>query len=257
MLRFLWLNFFILICTLVSCAAAFFVIPFNKDGKKIHFYFAVPWAKTILWICGIKIRAEGLENISAQMPYIYMTNHQSYFDIFALLATLSVNFKFIMKQELMKIPILGFTMRNAGYIGIERKDPRKAIKSMNAVAEKIKHGTSILIFPEGTRSKDGRLLPLKKGGFHLALKSGCKIVPIGISNSHRIVPKGSLKINRGSIHLRVGRPISTSPYSKKSISELMDKVQHAIEGLMQHEPRSSENHEESHPTTGYSSSEKA
>jgi len=157
-----------------------------------------------------------------------MTNHQSYFDIFALLAYLPVDFKFIVKQELMRIPLLGFAMRRAGYIGIERKDPRKAVRSIKEAAEKIKGGASVVIFPEGTRSLDGRVQALKKGGFNLALKSGCDIVPVTISNSYRIVPKGSLKINKGSFRVHFGLPISTKEYSKKNMEQLMARVREAI-----------------------------
>ena len=118
------------------------------------------------WICGIKVEVEGLENIESHVPRIYMTNHQSYFDIFALLAYLPVDFKFITKQELMRIPLFGFSMRRAGYIGIEREDPRKAVHSINEATEKIKGGASVVIFPEGTRSLDGRVQPFEKGGFN-------------------------------------------------------------------------------------------
>ena len=161
-----------------------------------------------------------------------MVNHQSAFDIFTLLAFLPVDFKFILKQELMKIPLFGWAMNKAGYIAIDRGDPRKAIQSMNQAAEKIKKGASVLIFPEGTRSEDGHLQSFKKGGFHLAIKSGCDIVPLAICNSYLIVPKGSLKINRGGFKISIGKPISPAGYSKKDIFQLMDKVRDAINGLL-------------------------
>jgi 1-acyl-sn-glycerol-3-phosphate acyltransferase len=157
-----------------------------------------------------------------------MTNHQSYFDIFALLAHLPVDFKFIVKQELMRIPVFGHAMRRAGYIGIERKDPRKGVKSMREAAERIKKGASVVMFPEGTRSADGKLLPFKRGGFNLALKSGCEIVPIGIKDSYRIVPKGSLRINKGSFEMGIGNPISISGYKKKEMEQMIEKIREAI-----------------------------
>jgi 1-acyl-sn-glycerol-3-phosphate acyltransferase len=161
-----------------------------------------------------------------------MTNHQSYFDIFALLACLPVEFKFILKEELMKIPLFGATMRRAGYIGIDRDDPRKAAKSMNEVAEKIKNGASVLIFPEGTRSVDGQLQPFKRGGFHLAIKSGCDVVPIAIINSRNIVPKGTLKINKGTFALNIGHPIPVKDYSKKEMDQLLARTREAIMSQM-------------------------
>lgn len=228
MLRFLYLNSFIAIYTIVACSWAFLLSLFDKTGSTIHSYAAVPWARLILWVCGINVRVKGKENMHTQLPRIYMTNHQSYFDIFALLAHVPVDFKFIMKQELMRIPLLGFTMRKAGYIGIEREDPRKAVQSIKEAAEKIRNGASVVIFPEGTRSIDGRLQPFRRGGFNLALKSGCDIVPVAISNSYRIVPKGSLKINKGSFDIHIGRPISVKGYDRRNISQLMDQVKNAV-----------------------------
>jgi len=161
-----------------------------------------------------------------------MSNHQSYFDIFALLAGLPVDFKFILKKELMRIPILGRAMRSAGYISLDREDSRKAIISMNMAAEKIRNGASVLIFPEGTRSEDGVVREFKKGGFHLALKSGCDIVPVAVVKSRDIVPKGSLKVNKGVIYFRIGGAIPVADCSKKDMNALIEKVRDAVVGLM-------------------------
>jgi 1-acyl-sn-glycerol-3-phosphate acyltransferase len=124
----------------------------------------------------------------------------------------------------MKLPFFGAAMKRAAYISSDRKHPRKAIKSMNEAAEKIKNGASVLIFPEGTRSQDGLLQTFKSGGFHLALKSGTDIVPVAIVDSHLIVPKGSLRIKKGNILMNIGRSIPTRDYSKKEMNQLMDRV---------------------------------
>jgi 1-acyl-sn-glycerol-3-phosphate acyltransferase len=233
MIRFLSLNAFIAIYTIILCSWVSLLSFFDKNGRIIHSYASVPWARVILRVCGIKVRVKGQENTDPKVPLIYMTNHQSYFDIFALLAYVPVDFKFIVKQELMRIPIFGFSMRRAGYIGIEREDPRKSIRSINEAVEKIRNGASVVIFPEGTRSVDGRLQSFKRGGFSLALKSGCDIVPVAISNSYRIVPKGSLKINKGSFDIHIGRPISVKGYNRKNVRQLMDRVRDAILSQME------------------------
>jgi 1-acyl-sn-glycerol-3-phosphate acyltransferase len=124
-------------------------------------------------------------------------------------------------------------MKRAGYFAIERENPREAIRSMEEVAEKVKAGTSVLVFPEGTRSIDGRLQPLKKGGFHVAVKSGCDIVPIAITNTCRIVTKGSRKINKGDIGIHFGRAISVKDYSRKDVPGLMERVRQAILEMME------------------------
>ncbi|MBW1978077.1 MAG: 1-acyl-sn-glycerol-3-phosphate acyltransferase [Deltaproteobacteria bacterium] len=229
MIRFFALNAFIAIHTIFLCGWGFLVSLFDrKNGRLVHFYAAVPWAKTILWVCGVKVKTQGLENVNPERPCIFMTNHQSYFDILGLLACLPVDFKFMLKQELMRLPFLGFGMKKAGYIAIDREDPRKAVKSMNEAVRRIGNGASVLIFPEGTRSLDGRLQEFKAGGFHLALKAGCDIVPVVIVGSHRIVPKGSLKIRKGSFGLCVGKPIKTKDYSRKNMGALMQRVREAM-----------------------------
>jgi 1-acyl-sn-glycerol-3-phosphate acyltransferase len=224
MIRYVSLNAFIALWSILMCLWGLLISLVDRNGRKVHFYCAVPWARTILWICGIKVHVNGLEHVDPNAPRIYMTNHQSFFDIFGLLACLPVDFKFILKQELMKIPFLGPAMRKAGYIGIERDDPRKAVESMKQAADRIKNGASVLIFPEGTRSPDGRLQGFKRGGFNLAIKAGCDIVPIGIRDSFRIATKGSLKIKKGAFWLSIGRPISLSGLGKRDIPQLMEQV---------------------------------
>jgi len=228
MIRFFLLNAFIAIHTIIFCFWGVFLSLFDRDGRLVHFYTAAPWAKVILWVCGIKVYVKGLDNVESHEPRIYLTNHQSYFDIFALLAYLPVDFKFILKQELMKIPLFGFAMRRAKYIAIDRDNPKKAVQSMNEAAERIRNGVSVIIFPEGTRSTDGRLQPFKRGGFHLALKSGCALVPVAIINSRDIVPKGSFRINRGTFGMNIGKPIPVKGYKKKDIDQLMMRVKEAI-----------------------------
>ena len=228
MLRFFFLNAFIAIHTIIFSVWALILSIFDKRGRLSHFYAAVPWAKVILWVCGARVKVKGQENVDRYKPRIYLSNHQSYFDIFTLLAHLPADFKFILKQELMRIPLFGFAMKRARYIAIDREEPRKAVKSINEAVSKINEGASMLVFPEGTRSEDGKLQPFKTGGFRLALKAGCDVVPVAITNSRNIVPKGSLKINRGTIAMNIGTPISVKRYAKKDIDKLMAQVREAI-----------------------------
>lgn len=205
---------------------------FHGKGSLIHRYCAVPWASIILKVCGVRVKVEGLENINGSGPYIFMANHQSYFDIFALLAGLPVDFKFLLKKELMNIPLLSITMKKAGYISIDRVDARKAIRSINNAAEKIGNGSSVLIFPEGTRSSDGQVGSFKKGGFRIALKAGCDIVPVAIENSQDIVPKGSLRINRGTININICEPIPVKDFTKKDINGLIERTRETVMSQM-------------------------
>lgn len=228
MIRFFCLNAFIAIHSIISCLFALLLWVFVRRGDVVHASVAVPWAKVILWVCGVKVIVQGQENVERHVPRVYLANHQSYFDIFALLAHLPVDFKFILKRELMSIPLLGPAMRRAGYIGIAREDPRKAVESMNEATMRLKNGFSVVIFPEGTRSEDGKLQPFKRGGFRLAVKAGFDVVPIAIVNSRNIVPKGSLRINRGIFTVNIGRPIPVKDYAKKDMDKLMGRVRGAI-----------------------------
>jgi 1-acyl-sn-glycerol-3-phosphate acyltransferase len=232
MIRFLFLNAFIVIHSVLFSLWGMVLSVFDRSGSIVHRYCAVPWAKTILFICRVKVEVRGLENVKANSPRIYMSNHQSYFDIFTLLAGLPVDFKFILKQELMKIPFLGWAMKGARYISIDREDGRQAIISMNRAAERIRNGASVLIFPEGTRSEDGVVGEFKKGGFLLALKSGCDIVPMAIAGSRNIVPKGSRKVNRGTIFFNIGKPIPVAECSKREMNQLIEKVRAEVVGMM-------------------------
>ena len=233
MVRFIFLNAFLAIYSILFCLWGIVISVGDPKGRRVHAYCAVPWAKSVLWVCGVKVRVQGLQNLEANVPRIYMVNHQSYFDIFALLANLPVQFKFVLKEELMRIPFLGPAMRKAKYVGIAREDPRKAVKSMNEAADRFREGSSILIFPEGTRSPDGQLQSFKPGGFHLALKVKGDIVPVSIVGTHRIVPKGSLRIQKGKSVMVIGKPILAQKYSKKTMDLLMEQVHGAMFQQMQ------------------------
>jgi 1-acyl-sn-glycerol-3-phosphate acyltransferase len=236
MIRFLVLNAFIAGVSIFYSLFGILLSLFDRTGgERIHRRVAVPWARVILWACGVKVEVRHPENLDPTRPRVYLCNHQSYFDIFVLLAHLPVHFKFVMKEELMRIPILGPAMRGAGYIGIDRDDPRKAIQGMNDAAKKVRMGASILVFPEGTRSMDGELQDFKPGGFHLALKAGCDVVPLAILKTRLIVPKGSLRVQRGTCSLHIGLPIPTTGFSKKNMPELMARVREAMIELMNQE----------------------
>jgi len=229
MIRFILLNAFIAVHTIVMSLYGIVLSFFDRSGGRlVHFNCASPWAKAILWVCGVRVQINGLDHVKEGVQSIYMVNHQSIFDIFTLLACLPVDFKFLLKQELMKVPFFGAAMKRAGYISIDRENPRKAVKSMNEAAEKIKNGASVLIFPEGTRGQDGRLQTFKSGGFHLALKSGSDIVPVAIVDSHLIVPKGSFRIKKGTILMNIGPSIPTRDCSRKDMNQLMDRVRDAM-----------------------------
>lgn len=219
------------IVTIVLSTVALFVSLFDSQGRALH-RMAEFWARIHLMASGIRVSVTGLENI-ASPPYIFMCNHQSALDIFSLFVALPLQFKWIAKRELFFIPFLGWAMKRAGYISLDRKHPREAIKAMDDAAQKIRGGINIIIFPEGTRSEDGSLLPFKKGVFTLALRAKVPILPVGISGSSQLQPKGSFIPNKkGVIYIRIGKPIETAQGSRSAKTEIMMTVRQAIEGLI-------------------------
>ncbi len=185
------------------------------------------WGNINLWAAGVKVNITGLENIS-DGPYIFVSNHQGWCDIFTALGKLPLRFSWLAKEELFKIPILGHAMYKAGYIPIDRKDRRKALASMNMASEVIRQGTSVFIFPEGTRSVDGVIRDFKKGVFVLAVKSQQPIVPVSISGSYRILRKNSWMIHPGEIRFSIGNPIQTAGIDNTGRGLLMQQVREAI-----------------------------
>lgn len=186
------------------------------------------WARGCLWLGGVRLTILGVENLPAQGPVVYMANHQGNFDIPALFSALPSQFRWLAKAELFRIPLFALTMRRAGYIPVERQDRRLAIQSMNAAAQRVASGTSIMIFPEGTRSPDGRLLPFKKGGFSLALQAQAPIVAIAIDGSGALMVKDSLRIRSGEIRIEIFPAIATAGLTVADREALMVKVEEQI-----------------------------
>ena len=228
---FIW-TFIGVINTLIWALIAIFLSIFSSTGRITHFYCAAPWSKIILWGSGVRVTISGLDVIDKEKSYIYIPNHLSFFDIFALLAYLPVDFKFILKKELMRVPILGWAMRRAKYISIDRSSAAKAKSTFKQAVERIRSGASIVIFAEGTRSKDGHLQPLKRGAFYLALESGTPIVPVAIKGTNKIMPKGSFTLKKGSITIQLGKPIETINYSSHTMPDLIEKVTVSLKSML-------------------------
>ena len=204
---------------------------FTRTGNPVHKVARI-WARGILFVSRIKVTVNGLANIDPTQSYVYMSNHQSNFDIPVLLAYLPVQFRWLAKAELFKIPIFGRAMRGAGYVKIDRFNQEAAFESINEAARKMKNGVSVMIFPEGTRSLDGNLRSFKKGGFIMAVDAGVPIVPVVIKGTWPIMDKSSLRINTGEVSLNIETPIATTDYTRENKDDLIQSVRAVIrEGL--------------------------
>ncbi|MFC1513274.1 lysophospholipid acyltransferase family protein [Thermodesulfobacteriota bacterium] len=193
------------------------------------------WAKLLLRLSGVTVTIKGGQSLINGNPYIFAGNHQSQFDIFALQGFLGHDFRWLAKKELFDVPVFGTAMRRVGYISVDRSHSRAAVKSLDVAAKRIAAGTSVIIFPEGTRSADGELLPFKSGTMVLAIKAAVPVVPMAIVGTHAILPKGHLLAKSGKVVIRLGEPIETSGYKVKQKHELAQRLQAAVAGLIAEE----------------------
>ncbi|HHP7236384.1 MAG TPA: lysophospholipid acyltransferase family protein [Desulfobacterales bacterium] len=196
----------------------------SKNGNVAH-WIARCWGRSILWISRVPVTVNGLANIpSGNASFVFMANHLSNFDIPILLARLPVQFRWLAKRELFDIPLFGRAMRGCGYISIDRGNLHSAIRSLHRAAEIVRNGTAVMIFPEGTRSPDGKIHPFKKGGFVLTVDAGVPIVPLILHGTWHIMPKGRKMVRPRPVTLDVLQPVDTSEYDRRSKEALMDRI---------------------------------
>jgi len=198
----------------------------ERSARLIRF-----WAKGNLWACRVKVRTQGLERLDPRKAYLFMSNHQSQFDILALMSVLDAfQLRWVAKQELRKVPVLGLCMQRTHQIIVDRESRTQAVMTIRRVKELLNAGISVLFFPEGTRSKDGQLLPFKPGGFAVAVETGVPVVPVTVNGSRAIMPSGDWKVRAGEIEIVLSEPIHIDPHlSKKMAREtLLLRVQEAM-----------------------------
>lgn len=182
------------------------------------------WGRSVLAAAGIRLEARYECDLAAAGRTILMPNHQSLYDIPALLATLPGQTRFLAKQSLFRIPIFGWSLRTGGFIPVERGNSRQAREVFQRAIEGLGAGDSVLVFPEETRTSDGRLGAFKKGGFLLALRSGLPVVPVGIRGNFEARPKGSWIIRPGRVTVHYGSPIGAEDFSVREIDRFMAAV---------------------------------
>ena len=220
-----WVIF--VITTVILGTSAILISLFDSSGDLPHLVARL-WGKIQLRATGTRVKVTGLQNLDPQKSYILVSNHQSNFDIFALLGYLPIQFRWIAKAELFRSPFLGWAMTRIGYISIERESPKKAYRSMLRAAEAVKKGVSVMIFPEGTRSPDGRLQPFKKGLFLIALKSQAPILPITIQGTAKIMPKGDWRGHPGEVQIIIDPPMDTAGIPPEQEEELSQRVRSTL-----------------------------
>ncbi len=232
-MRSLWviLN---LIVSVILIAIPILLVGYFDQEKKVTAALSRFWGRWVLWSTGVHWEIEGLENLDEKGQYIFMSNHSSALDVILGVALLPYNLVFLAKKELFIIPLFGWAMAAAGMIRIDRGNPEKAKASVNNASNTLSESSfSTLMYPEGTRSKTGELLPFKKGGFIMAIQSGLSIVPLTIIGAGNILPKGAFRIQPGSVKIIISDALKTEDVSLNDKNILLESCRNIIHTQLQ------------------------
>lgn len=187
------------------------------------------WARLNGMLAPIRVSVSGRENVDKKQSYVIVANHQSHFDVFVLYGWLGIDFKWVMKQELRKVPGLGIGCEMIGHIFIDRSSTAKALASLEEAKKRIVDGTSVVFFPEGTRSRDGSLGEFKKGAFRMALDLGLPLLPITIEGTRDILPPKTMDLMPGSVQVTIHPPIDTSDCGEDDLAQLMARTREVMQ----------------------------
>jgi 1-acyl-sn-glycerol-3-phosphate acyltransferase len=227
----------IVVATILFASMSLVVSLFDPDKKK-QAAVAAQWARALLLVSGVKVKVEGIEKISKDGSYVFVSNHLSYMDTPVALANIPVQFRFLAKRGLFQIPFLGWHLARAGHIRVPREDARAAVKTMNVAAQVVRDfGISLLIFPEGGRSRDGEMRPFKEGAAFIAVRAGVPLVPMCLKGTREILPFGSGHIRPGTVTMRIGDPIPTDHATDRDRARLTEELRLRIVALLDEQPQ--------------------
>lgn len=181
-----------------------------------------------LAMVGVRVEVSGLERLDPKQTYIFTPNHQSLIEVPLFVAYLGRNPAYLGKKEVFKYPIFGYGIRLIGVVPVDRSNSPAAVESAKLATENLKRGKSYVVYPEGTRSRDGRMLPFKKGAFMMAIDAGVPVVPVTVSGATKIMPKAQVKVFPSTVRITVHDPISTAGYSKENVLDLMEQTRTKI-----------------------------
>lgn len=227
MLYTFYMWFLLVAATLFWAGLLALLIPAARKGP-LYQFITRSWARMIVRASGTPLEISGLSKLDPDSPYVFMSNHQSYFDVIGLAGYLPRPVRFVAKKELVYVPLFGQVMWATGHIIINRARHDSAVDELKKAAAKIAGGTSILVFPEGTRSPDHRLGEFKKGGFMLALAAKVPVVPISIAGTQPMMPKNRWTFARTRVHIVIGDPIPTADLIPEDRDRLMAMTRDAI-----------------------------
>lgn len=225
-----------LIVTLVASILSIPLALFDRSGK-VYLLFARLWGKTFLQLYGIRVRTEGLRHIHKHEHYVFAANHTSYADIPVILASIPHNIRLVLRSSLTRVPIWGWALLVSPFIVINRSSPAKSKRTLAEAVAKIHGGASVLLFPEGTRTPDGKLHDFKRGAFHLAYQSGAKVLPVALVGVYDILPRHKkLPATNCKATIRIGEPLEANPdlaSDREKELYLMTRTEVAVAKLLQ------------------------
>ena len=204
------------------------VLSITINQKIGSFVGGVLWARINTIFTPVVVKVHRTKHVRPDQSYVVVANHLSVFDIFALYGWLGIDFKWVMKKEIKKYPGIGFGSQAVGHIFIDRSSSAEAIKSINAAKKKIKDGTSVIFFPEGTRSKTSTLLPFKKGAFRLAYELDLPLLPVTINGTNKVWPTGTLNLFPGKVEIIIHPPIDIHQYAENNPGALISDTREVI-----------------------------
>jgi len=190
------------------------------------------WSKVIVRFAGVRIHVESQAPLDPKVPYVFLANHASSLDIWAVFVAVPRRIRLVAKKQLSRIPLFGWVMWAGRFIFIDRQNAHAARRSIEEAGKRIHGGDSVLLFPEGTRTRDGSLGDFKKGGFHLAIKAGVPIVPVAIRGSRRLMPRGSLLLRQGQVEVILGNPIPTEGLTDADRPALIERVRGDVAAML-------------------------
>ncbi|MGZ4809407.1 MAG: lysophospholipid acyltransferase family protein [Thermoanaerobaculia bacterium] len=231
MLRTIWAATVAVAVTIPAATATLLIASFRSTSPVIDKIIRL-WAKSIVAAAGIDLQTENVQSIRAEHRYILVSNHYSYFDIPCVFAAIEQPIRFMAKVSLFKIPIFGWALGRAGFIPIDRKNRRTAVKSFDLAARRIRQGNTIVVFPEEGRSRTREMRPFQRGGFLLALKSELPILPIAIDGTHDVFPVGAKRVKPGRVTVKVGHVIPTAGLSLRDKERLSETSRTQISKML-------------------------
>lgn len=222
-----WLGFWATIATTFLGIPVMVAGLLSRTGN-LAFSISKLWAYIMLAVSFVRTEIKNKNKILKETSYIIISNHQSHYDIIALVTTLGIQYRWIIKKEILKLPIFGYALYASRNIFIDRSNTTSAIESINNGFDRLPKGVSVMVFAEGTRSPDGQIHEFKKGGFVMAVQRKIPILPVTVNGSRRIMRKGSFTLWPGKIQIVIGDPIDTSGYTTDTVQNLINKTRQTI-----------------------------